>query len=98
MELYKVYEGHVDMFLFDTKCQSVGGSGKQNCVCGGFWQCTFAYQDRPDSILEKNKLAFRCPVSSVLYGASLVFADRSGLINCFYIDIGFQNMNEKTRR
>ena len=29
MELYKVYEGHVDMFLFDTKCQSVGGSGKQ---------------------------------------------------------------------
>ena len=29
MERYKVYEGHVDMFLFDTKCQSVGGSGKQ---------------------------------------------------------------------
>jgi len=26
---YKDYEGNVDYFLFDTKCQSVGGSGKQ---------------------------------------------------------------------
>ncbi len=25
----KEYEGHVDMFLFDTKCQCVGGSGEQ---------------------------------------------------------------------
>ena len=26
---YKTYEGHVDYFLFDTKCPSVGGSGQQ---------------------------------------------------------------------
>ena len=26
---WKEYEGHVDMFLFDTKCKTVGGSGKQ---------------------------------------------------------------------
>ena len=26
---YKTYEGHVDYFLFDTKCPSVGGSGRQ---------------------------------------------------------------------
>ena len=27
--LYKEYEGAVDMFLFDTKCKTVGGSGEQ---------------------------------------------------------------------
>lgn len=27
--LYKEYEGAVDMFLFDTKCKTVGGSGTQ---------------------------------------------------------------------
>ena len=26
---YKDYEGHVDYFLFDTKCKTVGGSGEQ---------------------------------------------------------------------
>ena len=29
MQRYKEYEDHVDMFLFDTKCNSVGGSGEQ---------------------------------------------------------------------
>lgn len=29
MQRYKEYEDHVDMFLFDTKCSSVGGSGEQ---------------------------------------------------------------------
>ena len=28
IDKYKEYEGHVDMFLFDTKCDTVGGSGK----------------------------------------------------------------------
>ena len=28
IERYKEYEGHVDMFLFDTKCETVGGGGK----------------------------------------------------------------------
>ncbi len=28
IQLYKPYEGLVDHFLFDTKCQTVGGSGK----------------------------------------------------------------------
>ena len=26
---WRVYKGHADMLLFDTKCKSVGGSGKQ---------------------------------------------------------------------
>lgn len=26
---YRPYEGHVDLFLFDTKCPTVGGSGQQ---------------------------------------------------------------------
>ncbi|HCN53994.1 MAG TPA: N-(5'-phosphoribosyl)anthranilate isomerase [Prevotella sp.] len=29
VDLYKEYEGAVDMFLFDTKCKTVGGSGEQ---------------------------------------------------------------------
>ncbi len=29
IEKWKIYEGHVDYLLFDTKCPSVGGSGKQ---------------------------------------------------------------------
>jgi phosphoribosylanthranilate isomerase len=29
LEAYKSYEGHVDLFLFDTKCPSKGGSGHQ---------------------------------------------------------------------
>ena len=29
IEKYKEYEGIVDLFLFDTKCKSVGGSGEQ---------------------------------------------------------------------
>ena len=28
IDLYKEYEGHVDLFLFDTKCDTVGGGGK----------------------------------------------------------------------
>ena len=28
IDKYKEYEGHVDMFLFDTKCDTVGGSGQ----------------------------------------------------------------------
>ena len=28
IDRYKEYEGHVDMFLFDTKCETVGGGGK----------------------------------------------------------------------
>jgi len=26
---YKAYEGHADLFLFDTRCPTVGGSGRQ---------------------------------------------------------------------
>ena len=29
IDKYKSYEGHVDLFLFDTKCATVGGSGEQ---------------------------------------------------------------------
>ena len=29
IDKYKEYEGHVDLFLFDTKCTTVGGSGEQ---------------------------------------------------------------------
>ena len=29
LQVYKQYEGHVDMFLFDTRCDSYGGSGEQ---------------------------------------------------------------------
>ena len=29
IDKYKPYEGHVDLFLFDTKCATVGGSGEQ---------------------------------------------------------------------
>lgn len=29
LQAYKAYEGHVDMFLFDTRCESYGGSGEQ---------------------------------------------------------------------
>ena len=29
IDKYKDYEGHVDLFLFDTKCTTVGGSGEQ---------------------------------------------------------------------
>ncbi|MFA6727417.1 MAG: phosphoribosylanthranilate isomerase [Prevotella sp.] len=29
IDRYKVYEGAVDLFLFDTKCTTVGGSGRQ---------------------------------------------------------------------
>lgn len=28
IDRYKEYEGHVDLFLFDTKCDTVGGGGK----------------------------------------------------------------------
>ncbi|HAT61362.1 MAG TPA: N-(5'-phosphoribosyl)anthranilate isomerase [Prevotella sp.] len=28
VDRYKEYEGHVDLFLFDTKCSTIGGSGQ----------------------------------------------------------------------
>ena len=43
---YKTYEGHVDYFLFDTKCPSVGGSGRQFD-----WSVLSAYDDNTPFLL-----------------------------------------------
>lgn len=43
---YKEYEGHVDLFLFDTKCDSKGGSGEKFD-----WQMLSAYDGNTPFLL-----------------------------------------------